>query len=629
MEHRSEENEKIVDAEDRFMSRKKQLAFLLVILFSFLLYLPTIRYDFVYDDEVLLPHHPWIKDITQIPRIITSPVYDLSEEQPSNYYRPIQILLYQVIYVMFELDPAAYHLLNIIFYTLLCAAVFYLFVLLIPDKIWMAFAASLLFAAHPTHTEAVAWVASLSELTFCLFYILALICYIKGQTIHPKGEKMGWHIGGCILFFLAMLSKEMAATLPFILLLTEFLVVPNLRGGSETKTTKPLSRFLWKSIPLLFYIGTLIAALSLRLHALGSFLPEEQHSEIQGLVLIYNAVWLLAAYLGKLIFPVFLNLFYMYEPVIHLSDIRSIIGLSVTGSAILIFILLFRRIPLLAFSLGLLFLSLLPVLNLRFLAANVFADRYLLISSVGFALALTILFWRLIPSQWIVIIILIAISLFFSYRTVIRNEDWKNSIVLYEKTLRDSPEAALIHNNLGVVLSRKGDIPGAIKSYEQAVHYKQDLLLAWRNLGSAYINEGRKEEALKAFEIAARMAPDDPRIFNNIGSLLGQLHRYSEAAAALEKALILDPNDMEPHLNLGFVLLSSNQAEKSTHEFRTVLEADPGNNKARVALVAALVQTGKMEEAHREAQHVQGELTDHPIIRKLLGTEGKPERLID
>ncbi len=617
------------------MSRKKQFAFLLVILFSFLLYLPTVRYDFVYDDEVLLPHHPWIKDIAQIPRIFTSPVYDLSEEQPTNYYRPIQILLYQLIYLMFELDPAAYHMLNIILHTLLCAAVFYLFVLLIPEKIWIAFAGSLLFITHPTHTEAVAWVASLSELTFCLFYLLALICYIKGQMILAISKKIGWHIGGCLLFFLAMLSKEMAATLPFILLMTEFFVLPTLRGRMETKqleksrsaVPKAISRFLWKFMPLLFYVGALIASLSLRLHALGSFLPKEQHSEIQGWALLYNALWLLAAYLGKLIFPLFLNLFYMYEPVIYLSDIRSIIGLLVIGSAIIIFILLIRKIPLLAFSLGWLFLSLLPILNIKLLGANVFADRYLLISSVGFALALTILFRRIIPSQRIVIIILIAISLLFAVRTITRNEDWKDSIALYEKTLRDSPKAALIHNNLGVVLSRKGETSRAIISYEQAVHHKQDFLIAWRNLGSAYMNEGRKEEALKAFESAAHLAPDDPRMLNNIGSLLGQLKRHAEAEAVLKKALMLDPNYIEARLNLGFVLLSTNQAEQSILEFRTVLEADPYRDKARVALVAALVQTGRMEEAQDEAQQVQGELTDHPIIRKLLGTEDKAESL--
>ncbi len=608
------------------MPRKKLSALLLVILFSILLYLPTVRYDFVYDDEVLLPHHPWIKDVAQIPRIFTSPVYNLSEEQPTNYYRPIQILLYQLIYLMFELDPTAYHLLNIFFYTLVCAAIFFLFVLLIPDKIWIAFAASLLFAAHPAHTEAVVWVSSLSELAFCLFYILALICYIKGQMILSKMKKIGWHIGGCILFFLAMLSKEMAATLPLILFMAEFLVVPNLQERSETKISKPFSRLLCRLIPLLFYSGTLIAALSLRFHALGSFLPKEQHSEIQGLALLYNAVWLLAAYLGKLIFPIYLNLFYMFEPIMHFSEIRSIIGFSVTGCAILVFIVLLRKIPLLAFSLGWLFLSLLPVLNIRLLAANVFADRYLLISSIGFALSLTIIFWKLIPSQRIVIIIFIVISILFSVRTITRNEDWKDSVVLYEKTLRDSPGAALIHNNLGVVLSRKGDISGAIISYEQAVHYKKDLLISWRNLGSAYMNKGKKEEALKAFQRAAQLAPDDPRILNNIGSLLGQLDKHAEAEAALKKALMLDPNYMEPHLNLGLVLLSSNKAEKSIHEFKTVLEMDPGNNKARVALIAALFQTGKMEEAQREAQRIQGELTDHPIIRKLLGTEDMPER---
>lgn len=263
------------------ISKKRSLALWLVILFCLLLYLPTIRYDFVYDDEVLLPHHSWIRDVSHLPNILTSSVWDVSEERPIVYYRPMQLLLYQVVYLIFGLNPAAYHFLNLIFYILLCTAVFFLFLLFMPKARLMALAATLIFVAHPTHTESVAWVASLSELTFGFFYILALISYLLGQLANNKRHRIGWHVSGCVFFFMALLSKEMAVSLPLILIMAEIFLIPYMRETSLGQKSFQKKTRNFSALP--FYLGILIVALSLRTYALGGFIPQEQYPEIQGL----------------------------------------------------------------------------------------------------------------------------------------------------------------------------------------------------------------------------------------------------------------------------------------------------------------------------------------------------------
>ncbi len=619
----SKENKTKIDKQPSLFFRNKSLALWLVILFSLLLYLPTIRYDFVYDDEVLLPHHPWIKHPSHIPKILTSSVWDDTKEHPIQYYRPVQLLLYQAVYLIFGLHPAAYHFLNVIFYVLLCTSIFFLFLLLIPESRMMALAATFIFIAHPSHTEAVAWAASLSELTFCSFFIISLICYIRGQLAHSKCNKIGFHAIGCVLFLLAMLSKEMAVSLPLILIMSEILLIPQMRETTPKQGTsqKNASSIFRNFLAVLFYLGTLLIALSLRAYALGDSLPQQQYPEIQGFAILWNALWLIASYWGKLIFPLLLNVFYIYEPIQYLMDIRSIIGLLVTMLGIIAIYCVRHKDRYLAFSIGWIFLSLLPVLYIKVLPANVFADRYLLIPSVGFALAITRIAWHLTRSRRVLTALLLVILVLFSIRTMTRNEDWKNSIALYEKTLQSSPEAALIHNNLAVVLLRKGDTSRAIQAYEQAVHFKPDFIMGWRNLGTAYEQEGRKEEALRAYQRAAQLDPEDPKILNNIGSILANLHQYDEAIPILKKAVTLSPNFIEPRMNLGLALLSSGQINESISEFRRVLELDPKKNKARVTLAAALIQIGKVEEARIEAAKVQGELAHHPIIRKLFDQE--------
>lgn len=332
-------------------------------------------------------------------------------------------------------------------------------------------------------------------------------------------------------------------------------------------------------------------------------------------------MWLTASYWGKLFIPVVLNVFYIYQPIYHFMDMRSIIGLLAIASGIIIVFWLYHRDRILAFSIGWIFLSLLPVLYIKVLPANVFADRYLLIPSVGFSLALTRVVWHLLPSRRVVIALLVSLLFLFSARTVTRNEDWRNSLALYYKTLRSSPEAALIHNNLGVVLLRKEDASGAVQSYERAIHIKPNFLTAWCNLGSAYERDGKKEEALKAYQKASKLDPENPKILNNIGSLLARFHQYDEAISTLKRAVGLAPDFIEARMNLGLALLSSGQAIKSIPEFRKVLDLDPERNKVRVPLVAALIRIGKAEEALMEATKVKGELANHPIIRQLLDQE--------
>ena len=69
-------------------------------------------------------------------------------------YRPLTVATFRLNYMLHELQPLGYHLVNVLLHSAVC----YLYVLLcgvVFSEVWPALIAGLLFAVHPIHTEAV------------------------------------------------------------------------------------------------------------------------------------------------------------------------------------------------------------------------------------------------------------------------------------------------------------------------------------------------------------------------------------------------------------------------------------------------------------------------------------------
>jgi len=127
---------------------------------AIVVYLNTLSADFVWDDRFQIVQNPAIKDLRFVPRFFTTGVWTLiSPTHPTNYYRPMMFVSFLITYHLFGLDPVGFHLMNVAINALVALMVYALtFRLLRRGDI--ALIAGLLFAVHPIHTEAVAWVAS-------------------------------------------------------------------------------------------------------------------------------------------------------------------------------------------------------------------------------------------------------------------------------------------------------------------------------------------------------------------------------------------------------------------------------------------------------------------------------------
>jgi tetratricopeptide (TPR) repeat protein len=107
---------------------------------------------------------------------------------------------------------------------------------------------------------------------------------------------------------------------------------------------------------------------------------------------------------------------------------------------------------------------------------------------------------------------------------------------LVRRALEENDQLAAMHNVLGVILKRRGDLAGAIASYRRALALDPDKVEYLANLGSAEMIRGNLEEAQTVLERARRKDPDNPDVWLNLGSVHGKAGRPRQSLEAYDRA---------------------------------------------------------------------------------------------
>jgi tetratricopeptide (TPR) repeat protein len=559
------------------LSISRRTAIGIIIVISAGVYLSALSNGFVYDDEAQVLNNHWIRDIKHLPEIFFSDVRGFRGEGVSNYYRPFMHIIYMINYHIFGLNPIGFHLTNVIFHTGVSVLVFFIASMLLRQTpptsalfqrervVWRAFFASLLFATHPIHTEAVAWIGGMSELSFTFFYLLSFYLYANSET------KIG---GGFILstisFFLAALCKETALTLPILLFTYDYFFSKSKIVNLKSKITRYLPYLI---VICLYFI--------LRVYAIGGIAPLKIHSELSAYQCVINIFPLFMQYLEKLILPVNLNVFHIFHPISSIFEWKGAISI-VAAIVFIIAIYFLRRVKRIA-SLSLLWIviSLLPVLYTPALGENIFAERYLYLPSVGFALIASAAIESFAHSrEWkisypaAVSIWLIATSL-YSFGTIKRNYIWRDNYTLWYDTVEKSPDGAYPNNNLGKAYYDMGLIDKAMEHYEIAVKLKPDYPEAHNNFGITYHIKGKTDKAIEHFMIALQISPNFPEAHSNIGVVYQSNGLMDKAIEHYIDALKLKPNNPVAHNNLGRAYYDKGLMDKATEHYRIALRLRP------------------------------------------------------
>ena len=262
----------------------------LPVIISLLCYLQTVGYEFVWDDNTQIPGTPIrIRSFSNLFAAFNEHFWEFFGVK-GHYYRPLHTVSYMAAYAVGGLSPAVYHWLNIILNAFAVFAAFWLGYELFKNA-RLAFWGALLFAVHPMHTENVAWNAGITDLGCALFYFISLIAWRRSN-----GGRRYWLWVSALSFFMALLYKETAATLPLIALMMDFAFE---QENARISVRNRITRLLPLALAFICYLG-------LRYHALGSlYLRGEGKAASLGAVdYILTVIYLAGLYIAKLVIPI-------------------------------------------------------------------------------------------------------------------------------------------------------------------------------------------------------------------------------------------------------------------------------------------------------------------------------------
>jgi len=525
-------------------SRLRAVLAACVALVAFAVFSNTLLNGFVYDDKFQVLANPWIRDVAHLPDIFLSNPWEAGEElagapsSSSNYYRPFAHLSYLVTFHLFGMEAWAFHLVNVLLHSGCSVLVFLLAARFLGDRgrarsaPWLAAAAGVLFAVHPVHTEPVAWIESISDPMFSLFFLLSLYLY---STAASRGRIPGARYAGSIAAFaFALLAKEPALVLPAVLVAHDYAFArPSLVG-------RPLSHAV-RYVP---YAVVAIAYLVQRWIVLGGLAPVEAHGQL-GLTTyqcLINVGPLLLRYLGKIVLPIGLTAYSSFH-VTSLAEPWAIAGLIALPLVAYVAWVFLRRSERAFLGLTILLLPLAPVLYIRVVQANTLAERYVYLPSVGFLIIVFVGVERLVRARPRALVPLaVAFCLvagLAAVGTVRRNAVWRSDDTLWAETLR-RPVDPVKHVTWGNNLLSRGSVAEAIEQYRMAVELRPGDADAQRRLGVACAANGDYDEALRHLTIASTIEADAV-VYHNIGLVYRDMNRPAEAIENFRRALEIEP----------------------------------------------------------------------------------------
>ncbi len=563
----------------------------IIVLFCFVLYGNTIRNDYALDDVLVITENKYVQDgVGGIKNIF---LYDSFKGYDERYlnsvaggrYRPLSIATFAIENQLFGVNPHISHFINICFYALSCVLVFIVLSKVLkqfPVNDWfqsMAFIATLLFAAHPIHTEVVGNIKGRDEILSFLFASLALWFLLK----HADHNKMKYMVFASVSYFLSLLSKEIAVVFGFLIPLTFYFF-----------TDISLKKILRSAIPLIVITVLFIV---LRQTLIGKTtevsVPEglmnDSFSEMNTSQRYATIVYTLGYYL-KLIFvphPLTWDYYPYHIPIMEWGN--GLVLISLVLYLFLAYVALkgLKNKSFFSYCIFLYFVPLLLTSNILFSIGAFMSERFIYISSLGFALLIAYLavvkpapLFRTIFSKPLLLIV--PVLLLFSFKVIDRNKDWKDSVTLiaadvntsvnsakgnsehgkhlyekaekltdaeargriYEKALmhlekafKVDPNQCLTNFYMGTIYGRqRGDLDKAIYYLNNAMHLDPKHIESYNNLGTAYGIKQQYDKALEVFESALKVAPDNQEVLSNLSITYQRLGNQEKAAAFAKRA---------------------------------------------------------------------------------------------
>jgi Flp pilus assembly protein TadD len=508
-------------------------------------------------------------------------------------YYPLVHTSFWLEYRIFGLEPAGYHANNALLHA--ASAVLGWRALLrlgfAPAAAWLAAA---IFAVHPVQVESVAWVTERKNVLSGALYLASLLAYLRYLGFGASGgvgRPRDWALSFA-LYAGALASKTVTCTLAPALLL----LVYCRRGRLSARDLRALAPFV------VLGLGAGLLTVAMEKSTVGAVGSEWELSLVERVLVAGRAFWF---YLGKLAWPAELAFIYprwsvdsgaVWQYLYPVSAVALVISAWAARGRI-------GKAPFtgLAFFAGTLFpaLGFFDVYPMRF---SFVADHFQYLASFGpialAALAACSLAGRLGRSGRLagaaLAAALLAVLVGLTRQQV---QIYRDAETLWAETIRVNPGAWIAWNNLGQIVSARGDAQRGIELYRRAIEVAPRFEMAHYNLGSALADAGNLDEAIPHLELAIELAPRHLDSYNNLGKALARAGRRDEAIASWRAGLAVDDRHAKLQLNLGIALRQRGELAAATDALRRCVELRPDWARAHRELAAALREQGLEAEA--------------------------------
>ncbi|HVM50094.1 MAG TPA: tetratricopeptide repeat protein [Candidatus Acidoferrum sp.] len=606
-------------------------------------YLPALRGGFIWDDDDYVTQNAMLTAPDGLTQIW------FSAHHQSQYF-PLVYTTLRFERALWGLSPLGYHAVNVLLHAANALLLWQLLRRLVVPGAWLGAA---IFALHPVQVESVAWITELKNVQSTLFYLLALLAWVK-FTDKRAVPWSGFYWLALLFHACALFSKTTACTLPAALWLILWW-----RGEAIGW------RRMLQILPfLLMGLGMGLLSVWWEKH-LGNYVPASgAHLAIMDKMLVATrAVWFYAA---KVFWPV--NLSFSYPrweinaraPLQYLGLLgcvmvalllwwhRHVVGRGVTAGVVFFVAALS---PLLGF---------IPLYTFRY---SFVADHYQYLACAGLIVPFAAVissgpmtqrlgrsFWRCLAATLLATLGVLTWNQSHIYAdeetlwrdTLVRNPGscmahanlgsalvnkgrFDEAISHLQESLRLRPddgvpqdELAQVHNNLGIALVNNGHIDDAVGQLEQAIHLQPDHADAHYNLGIALAKAGRGDDAISQYREVIRLQPDNAMAHYNLGVALARNGEMDEAISHYQEVIRLKPDCAIVRNDLGSALFKKGHLDEAISHYQQAIRLRPDYAMAHYNLGNALAKQGQLDEAIREFQEALRLQPDYANARRNL-----------
>lgn len=561
-------------------------------------------------------------------------------------YQPVTWLTHQLDCELFGLQPTFQHITNLWLHV---ANVVLLFTLLrrLTNKPWRSALVSALFAVHPLHIETVAWISERKTLVCTLSWLFTVFAYVR----FVRQRALRNYLLVLAAYAAALLSKPIAVSLPFTLLLLDYWPLnrfeniknplqlpksfighplfrrnPDKWGSAPPSDAEDRDRGKWISsmcyaqfgkllvekLPMFLLCIVICCVTVLSQSDLGA---TKSLQEVPLSMRLNNTLVAYVLYLWKMVWPVSL------APIYPLR--RDWYWWQVAGCGLLLVLISLwavfngKKRPYLLVGWGWYLVTLLPTIGLVQVGSQGMADRYSYVPLIGIFVSLV---WEVSerpnalpwarPIVWAGAGGVVAACAFCTFVTV---QYWQNSITLFQHAVRVTRDNYIAHAQLGLGFFDQGMMSEAAREFRESLRIRPNQVISALWLGDVCFQMNDYSGAFEQYSSALSLKPTDPRPHYKMASLLISDSRYRDAQRALNEARLACQlsrhRSREFEVILAQICADNNQPQEAERAAQRALELSVGSAEIR-DVATFLLESRKTEAAKKKS------IATHPAARQ-------------